>query len=164
MNEYEDVEMHTAELGDVVYPLLCALPFLASHARDRAGTSGLVHVRAALVSDMAAHPTQNILDPDRPAIVPFRVDRLDPATGRPQPLTPEFYPYAVADAGALLDDLADLDRGLLQATAALADELLQAYGYPETGLITRNGHLHPSQFTQRTSGAVELWARQQDLP
>ncbi|MDT0488166.1 AlbA family DNA-binding domain-containing protein [Streptomyces doebereineriae] len=163
VNEYEDVEMHTAELGDVVYPLLCALPFLASHARDRAGTSGLAHVRAALVSDMAAHPTQNILDADRPAIVPFRVDRLDPTTGRPQPLTPEFYPYAVADAGALLDDLADLDRGLLQATAALADELLQAYGYPETGLITRNGHLHPSQFTQRTSGAVELWARQRGL-
>ncbi|MCX5256719.1 putative DNA binding domain-containing protein [Streptomyces canus] len=163
VNEYEDVEMHTAELGDVVYPLLCALPFLASHARDRAGTSGLAHVRAALVSDIAAHPTQNILDPDQPSSVPFRVDRLDPATGRPQPLTPEFYPYAVADAGALLDDLADLDRGLLQATAALADELLQAYGYPETGLITRNGHLHPSQFTQRNSGAVEKWAHQRGL-
>lgn len=58
VNDYEDVELHTAELGDVVYPLLCALPFLASHARERAGTSGLAHVRAALVSDMAAHPTQ----------------------------------------------------------------------------------------------------------
>ncbi|MFG3517672.1 AlbA family DNA-binding domain-containing protein [Streptomyces bobili] len=163
VNDYEDVELHTAEVGDVVYPLLCALPFLASHARDRAGTSGLAHVRAALVSDMAAHPTQHILDPDRPAIVPFRVDRLDPATGRPQPLTLEFYSYAVAVAGALLDELADLDRGLLQAAAALADELLQAYGYPDTGLITRNGDLHPSQFTQRNSGAVELWARQQGL-
>ncbi|MGX1266814.1 hypothetical protein RKD18_000008 [Streptomyces phaeoluteigriseus] len=49
----------------------------------RAGTSGLARVRAALVSDMAGHPTQHILDPDRPAIVPFRVDQLDPATGRP---------------------------------------------------------------------------------
>jgi hypothetical protein len=42
-------------------------------------------------------------------------------------------------AGVLLDDLADGERGLLQATAALADELLQTYGYPETGLITRAG-------------------------
>ncbi|WP_449339635.1 hypothetical protein, partial [Streptomyces chartreusis] len=71
--------------------------------------------------------------------------------------------YAVADAGVLLDDLADLDRGLLQAAAALADELLQAYGYPETGLITRTGHLHPAQFTQRNSGAVEQWAGQRGL-
>ncbi|MFF0001420.1 hypothetical protein [Streptomyces avermitilis] len=163
MNDYEDVELHTAELGDVVYPLLCALSFLASHARDRAGTSGLARVRAALVSDMAAHPTQNNLDPERPAIVPFRVDRLDPGTGRPQRLTADYYPYAVADVGALQDDLADLERGLLQATAALADELLQAYGYTETGLITRSGHLHPSRFTQRNSGAVEQWARQRGL-
>ncbi|GHD78033.1 hypothetical protein GCM10010317_096720 [Streptomyces mirabilis] len=113
---------------------------------------------------MAAHPTQhNVLELDRPAIVPFRVDRIYPATGRPQLLTPESRPYAAADAGVLLDDLADLDRGLLQATAALADELLQAYGYPETGLITRSGQLHPSQFAQSNSGAVEQWARRSGL-
>lgn len=163
VDDYEGAQLHTAEPGDVVYPLLCALPLLASHARDRAAASGLAHVRVALVSDMAAHPTQHVMDLDRPAIVPFRVDRIDPATGRPQPLTSESRPYAAADAGVLLDDLADLDRGLLQAVAALADELLQAYGYPETGLITRSGQLRPAQFTQRNSGAVEQRARQSGL-
>ncbi|MEU2372994.1 helix-turn-helix domain-containing protein [Streptomyces pseudogriseolus] len=38
-----------------------------------------------------------------------------------------------------------------------------ATGYPETGLITRSGQLHPSQFTQRISGAVKQWARQNGL-
>ncbi|MFJ2163597.1 helix-turn-helix domain-containing protein [Streptomyces sp. NPDC087856] len=164
VNDYEDVELHTAEPGDVVYPLLCALPFLASHARDRAAAGGPCHVRVSLVSDMAAHPAQDdVIDIDRPGIVPFRVDRIDPATGRPQTLTFEFHPYATAEASVLLDDLADLDRGLLQAAAALADELLQAYGYPETGLITRSGQLHPHQFSSRNAGAVTQWAHHKGL-
>ncbi|MET7575184.1 hypothetical protein ABZT04_43020 [Streptomyces sp. NPDC005492] len=113
---------------------------------------------------MAAHPAQDhVFDINRPGIVPFRVDRIDPTTGRPQTLAFEFHPYATAEAGVLLDDLADLDRGLLQATAALADELLQAYGYPETGLITRSGQLHPHQFSNRNSGAVAQWARHNGL-
>ncbi|MFI6341414.1 helix-turn-helix domain-containing protein [Streptomyces sp. NPDC050535] len=164
VDEYEDVQLHTAEPGDVVYPLLCALPFLAAHARDRAGASGPAHVRVALVADIAAHPTQaRVLDLDRPPVAPFRVDRIDPATGRPRPLTGDSHPCATADAGVLVDNLADLDRGLLQATAALADELLQAYGYPETGLITRTGELRPDHFSQRNSGAVAQWAQQRGL-
>lgn len=86
--------------------------------------------------------------------MPFRVDRIDPTTGRPRPLTPESYPHATAAAGVFLDNLADRKRGLLQATAALADELLQAYGHPNTGLITRVGELKPVGSSQRTSGAV----------
>jgi hypothetical protein len=89
---------------------------------------------------MAAHPSQDrVLELGRPDIVPVRVDRIDPATGRPRPLTLQSYPHATAVAGTLLDRLAHRGRGLLQATAALSDELPQAYGYPETGLITRAG-------------------------
>ncbi|MEU6011437.1 hypothetical protein [Streptomyces sp. NPDC047453] len=116
------------------------------------------------MADMAAHPSQDrVLELDRPDIVPFRVDRIDPATGRPRPLTPESYPHATAAAGVLLDNLADRGRSLLQATAALAVELLQAYGYPETGLITRAGKLNPAGFSQRTCGAVAQWAEQHGL-
>ncbi|MFI0772836.1 helix-turn-helix domain-containing protein [Streptomyces sp. NPDC021218] len=112
VDDYEEAQLHTAEPGDVVYPLLCALPY--------------------------------------------------PATGRPRPLTLESYPHATAAAGVLLDGLVDRERGLLQATATLADELLQAYGYPETGLITRAGELNPVGFSERTSGAVAQWAEQRE--
>lgn len=164
VDDYEEAELHTAEPGDVVYPLLCALPFLATHARDRAAANGLAHASATLVADMATHPTQaRVFDPERPDTVPFRVDRIDPTTGRPRPFTLGFSPYATADAGVLLDDLADCERGLLQATAVLADELLQAYGYPETGLITRSGELNPAAFSQHNTGAVAQWAQQRGL-
>ncbi|MFB8089611.1 helix-turn-helix domain-containing protein [Streptomyces sp. NPDC055992] len=164
VDDYEEAQLHTAEPGDVVYPLLCALPFLALHARDRTTANGLAQARVTLLADMAAHPSQDrVLDLERPPIVPFRVDRVDPATGRPRPLTPEYYPLATAEAGVLLDDLADSERGLLQAAAALADELLQTYGYPETGLITRTGELNAAGFSQRTSGAVAEWAQQRGL-
>jgi hypothetical protein len=164
VDDYEEAELHTAEPGDVVYPLLCALPFLAVHARDRTGASGLAQASVTLVADMAAHPSRaRAIEFGRPDIVPFRVDRIDPATGRPGPLTGGSYPHATAYSGVLLDDLADCERGLLQATAALADELLQTYGYPETGLITRAGELKPLGFSERTSGAVAEWAQQRGL-
>lgn len=164
MDDYEEAQLHTAEPGDVVYPLLCALPFLAAHARDRAAAGGLAQASVTLVADMAAHPSQaRIVEFDRPDIVPFRVDRIDPATGRPRPLTPESYPHATAAASVLLDNLADRKRGLLQAAAALADEHLQAHGYPAAGLISRAGELNPASFSQRTSGAVAQWAEQHGL-
>ena len=86
VDDSEEAQTYTAEPGDVVHPLLCALPFLAEHARDRAAARGPAHARVTLVSDMAAHTTQSrVLDLDRSAIVPFRVDRIDPTTGRPLP-------------------------------------------------------------------------------
>lgn len=58
VDDYEKAQLHTAEPGDVVYPLLCALPFLAAHARDRPAASGLAQASVTLVADMAAHPSQ----------------------------------------------------------------------------------------------------------
>jgi hypothetical protein len=164
VDDYDDAQLHTAEPGDIVYPLLCALPFLATHARDRAGASGLAQASVTLVADMAAHPTRaGVIELGRPGIVPFRVDQINPETGRPVPLTRESYPHATAVASVLLDDLADRGRGLLQATALLGDELLQTYGSPETGPITRDGELNPARFSEVTSGAVTDWAHQQGL-
>ncbi|WP_128381934.1 hypothetical protein [Streptomyces cavernae] len=73
-----DVDLQFAEPSDVVYQLLCGLPFLAGHARDRAGASGIALVKAALVADMAEHPVRRMtIDLDRPDALPFRVDPLD---------------------------------------------------------------------------------------
>ncbi|OUC98380.1 hypothetical protein CA983_29180 [Streptomyces swartbergensis] len=66
MDDHEDAQLHTAEPGDVVYPLLCALLFPAVRAPARAAASGLAHVRvAALLADMAVQPKR-----DRMASVP----------------------------------------------------------------------------------------------
>ncbi|WP_430378185.1 hypothetical protein [Streptomyces sp. B1-3] len=114
---------------------------------------------------MAAHPAQHpVLDLNRPDIVPFRVDRLDPTTGRPRMLTFEFHTYGTAEAGVLLDELDGLDRGLVQAAAAVADELLQACGYPETGLITRSGQLHPRKFSSRNNRLETERIKEQSRP
>ncbi|MCF0090005.1 MULTISPECIES: ATP-binding protein [unclassified Streptomyces] len=159
-----DVDLQFSEPGDVVYQLLCALPFLASHARDRAGASGTALVKAALVADMAEHPARRMaIDLNRPDALPFRVDPLDPGSGQRAQFSTQTCQYAEAHAAVILDDVVDQGRGLLEATAALADELLQAFGYPETGLITRIGELRPDRFSVRNAGAVAVWARQQGL-
>ncbi|KUN35840.1 ATP-binding protein [Streptomyces longwoodensis] len=159
-----DVDLQFVEPGDVVYQLLCALPFLAGHARDRAGASGTALVKAALVADMAEHPARRMaIDLDRPDALPFRVDPLDPGSGQRAQFSTQTCQYAEAHAAVILDDVVDQGRGLLEATAALADELLQAFGYPETGLITRAGELRPDRFSSRNAGAVAAWARRQRL-
>ncbi|MFF2518387.1 hypothetical protein [Streptomyces sp. NPDC058086] len=53
--------------------------------------------------------------------------------------------------------------GSLQATDVLADELLQAFGYPETGLITHDGQFHPDKFGPRIAAALTQWAHQHGL-
>ncbi|MEU2718674.1 ATP-binding protein [Streptomyces sp. NPDC007205] len=159
-----EVDLQFAEPGEVVYQLLCALRFLASHACDRAATSGTAIVKAALVADMADHPARAAVPAfDRPHTISFRVDPLDPGSWQRAKLSTQDSEYAHAQAAVILDDVADHGRGLLEAAATLADELLQAFGYPENGLITRAGELHPDKFSPRNSGAVGLWARQQGL-
>ncbi|MFC9685169.1 hypothetical protein [Streptomyces sp. NPDC056948] len=72
------MDLQFAEPGEVVYQLLCALPFLADHTRDRTAASGTALVNAVLVADMAAHPLCAVVDVLRPDPIPFRVDPLDP--------------------------------------------------------------------------------------
>jgi hypothetical protein len=158
-----EVDLQFTEPGDVVYQLLCALPFLADHARDRAAASGTALVNAVLVADMADHPLSGPNDPFKPDPIPFRVDPLDPGSGQRTPVSPHTCQSAYAQATVLLDDIADRGRGLLEATAVLADELLQAFGYPENGLVTRAGDLRAEGFTARNRGAVAVWAREAGL-
>ncbi|MFC7864853.1 hypothetical protein ACFU5B_13645 [Streptomyces murinus] len=92
------------------------------------------------------------------------VDRLHSGTGRLHDTSTQPCDYAYSEATVLLDDVADHDRGLLQAAAVLADELLHAYGVPETGLITTDGELRTNGgFTDRNRGALTAWAREHNL-
>ncbi|MFD5748963.1 helix-turn-helix domain-containing protein [Streptomyces sp. NPDC127033] len=160
----DDVDLQFVELGEVVYQLLCALPFLAGHARDRAAASGTAMVRAVLVNDIGSHPDVSMhtaaeyRDP-----LPMTVDRLHSGVGRRLETSTQPCDYAYSEATVLLDDVADQGRGLLQAAAALADELLHAYGIPETGLITADGQLRTVGFTDRNRGALAVWAREHGL-
>ncbi|MFD3381288.1 MULTISPECIES: helix-turn-helix domain-containing protein [unclassified Streptomyces] len=160
----DEVDLQFVEPGEVVYQLLCALPFLAGHARDRTAASGTAAVKAVLVNDIGSHPdaTMHTLAEYRDP-VPMTVDRLHRDTGRRLPTSTQPCEYAYSEATVLIDDVADHGRGLLQATAVLADELLHAYGIPETGLITPDGELHTDGFTDRNRGALTVWARQHDL-
>jgi hypothetical protein len=158
-----EVDLQFAEPGEVVYQLLCGLPFLADHARDRAAASDTALVNATLVAGMSDHPLHDEIDVLRPSSIPFRVDPLDLGSGQRTAVSAHTCQYAAAQATVLLDDIADRGRGLLEATAVLADELLQAFGYPENGLITRTGDLRTGGFTARNRGAVAVWARERGL-
>lgn len=159
-----DVDLQFVEPGEVVYKLLCALPFLAGHARDRAAASGTAVVKAVLVNDIGSHPDASMhtvaeyRDP-----LPMTVDRLHRGAGRRLETSTQPCEYAYSEATVLLDDVADHGRGLLQAAAVLADELLHAYGIPETGLITSEGELRVDGFTDHNRGALAEWARQHSL-
>lgn len=160
----DEVDLQFIEPGEVVYNLLCALPFLAGHARDRTAASGTAVVKTVLVNDIGSHPDASLhtvaeyRDP-----LPMTVDRLHSGTGRRMETSTQPCDYAYSEATVLLDDVADHDRGLLQAAAVLADELLHAYGIPETGLITTDGELRTNGFTDHNRGALTAWAREHNL-
>ncbi|MFJ1796645.1 AlbA family DNA-binding domain-containing protein [Kitasatospora griseola] len=151
------------EPGNVVYHMLCALPFLAGHARDRAAASGTAQVKASMVVSVAYHPSQRLnIDIHRPEPLPFTVDFVHPATGEREPTSTQACDFAHSLATVLLDDAADHGTGLLQATAALADELLHAYGLPDNRLISREGQLNTHLFGPH-SHEVTRWATQNGL-
>ncbi|MEU9575336.1 ATP-binding protein [Streptomyces massasporeus] len=152
-----EVDLQFAEPGDVVYHLLCALPFLADHARDRAAASGTALVNATLVADMYDHPLHDEIDVLRPSSIPFRVDPLDPGSGQRTPVSPHTCQYAYAQATVLLDDIADRGRGLLEATAVLADEPLQAFGRSFAATARSRAARAARIRLQRSSGGGSWW-------
>ncbi|MER5226421.1 hypothetical protein [Streptomyces flaveus] len=160
----DEVDLQFVEPGEVVYRLLCALPFLAGHARDRTAASGTAVVKAVLVNDISSHPDAAVhtLSEYRDPL-PMTVDHLHQGTGEHLPTSTQPCDYAYSEATMLLDDVADHGRGMLQAAAVVADELLHAYGIPETGLITAGGDLRVDGFTDRNRGALAAWARQHNL-
>ncbi|GGU02349.1 hypothetical protein GCM10010272_54450 [Streptomyces lateritius] len=117
----DEVDLQFVEPGEVVYKLLCALPFLAIHARDRTAASGTAVIKVVLVNDIGSHPdATNHTLPEFRDPPPMTVDRLHPRTGQRLPMSSQPCEYAYSEATVLLDDAADHGRGLLQADAVLA--------------------------------------------
>lgn len=151
-------EFNFADLDTVVYELLSMLYFLGAHAQDRAGVSGTVLVKAALIEAPHTHPH----GPPRPQmapLLPFRIDETDEYRGRRMPLSTHTCAYADAEAVALVDDLADAGTALVQTAAYIADELIQAFGIAEATPITRDGSINLAHWTPYNKVRIERWAQ-----
>ncbi|WP_030807364.1 helix-turn-helix domain-containing protein [Streptomyces sp. NRRL S-337] len=149
------------EPGEVVYAALCSLAFLAGHARDRTGATGTALVNGTLVNSLVSHPAVNpVLALEQTAKpLPLRIDRVDRGNGQRVPTSTQACASTSTAVTVVLDDIADQGRGLLQAVALVSNELVQAFGLPETGLISTAGELNADLFTDRNRGAVADWAR-----
>ncbi|MFK0132445.1 helix-turn-helix domain-containing protein [Streptomyces rubiginosohelvolus] len=140
---FDGAQFNYADVNAVASELLDMLQFLATHARDRAGVSGTMLIKAAVCEAPHRHPQ----GPPRPNLNPmlrFRIDQND-KWGRPHvAMSTQSCRYADAEAAALVDDLADGGTELVQATALVADELVHAFGIPEA-VFTRRSEAVPRQ-------------------
>ncbi|MEG9551416.1 ATP-binding protein [Streptomyces baarnensis] len=139
----DGTEFNYADVNAVAGELMDMLESLAVHARDRAGVSGTMLIKAAVCEAPHRHPQ----GPPRPNLNPmlrFRIDQID-KWGRPRvSLSTQTCAYADAEAAALVDDLADGGVELVQATALIADELVHAFGIPEAA-FTRRAEAAPAR-------------------
>ncbi|WP_444971593.1 AlbA family DNA-binding domain-containing protein [Streptomyces sp. SAI-25] len=133
---FDGAQFNYADVNTVAGDLLDMLQFLAAHARDRAGVSGTMLIKAAVCEAPHRHPQ----GPPRPHLNPmlrFRIDQNNQWGSPDVSLSTQFCAYADSEAAALVDDLADGDTELVQATALLADELVHAFGIPEAAFTRR---------------------------
>ncbi|MFD3883139.1 hypothetical protein [Streptomyces microflavus] len=103
---FEGTESHYADVNVVVDELQNMLKLLAAHARDRAGVSGTMLVKAAVCAAPHWHPH----GPPRPnlnPVLPFRIDQTDQYGTRHPLLSTQSCAYADAEAAAFVDDLTD---------------------------------------------------------
>ncbi len=132
----DGAECNYADVNVVAGELLNMLELLATHARDRAGVSGTMLIKAAVCAAPHWHPQ----GPPRPLLnpmLPFRIDQNDKWDRPRVALSTQSCRYADAEVAALVDDLADGGTELVQATALIADELVHAFGIPEAAFTQR---------------------------
>ncbi|MFD4224777.1 AlbA family DNA-binding domain-containing protein [Streptomyces griseus] len=140
---FDGTQYNYADVDAVAGELLSMLEFLAIHARDRAGVSGTMLIKAAVCEAPYRHPQ----GPPRPIMNPmfrFRIDQNDKWGSPRVSLSTQSCAYADAEAVALVDDLADGGVELVQATALIADELVHAFGIPEAA-FTRRAEAAPAR-------------------
>jgi hypothetical protein len=162
----EDVQdrMRFIEAGMLVHRLMSALAFLASHARDRCGTTGTATIEVDLVDEMYSHPYAPPKAVPRPGETPR--ERAYPITlGLPAPFPPGTHTSgsAQAEVTALIDDLADARTGLVQAASPLADQLFHTFGIPEAHPITNGGEIRTSAWHLELRDTITSWARKQTI-
>ncbi|MFI0716445.1 hypothetical protein ACH4SK_38810 [Streptomyces inhibens] len=118
-------------------------------------------MNGTLVNGLVSHPAvSSMLALEQAAEpLPLRIDRVDRGNGQSMPASTQACASTSTAVTVVLDDIADQGRGLLQAVALVSNELVQAFGLPETGLISTAGERNADLFTDRNRGAVAVWAR-----
>ena len=109
--------------------------YLALHARDRAGASGIASLRTNVIGD-----------PDGRICARLIAVRQSTPGNQPQTAGNSSPEASTGNANALLDGLADAGTTLVSATALLVNELFQAFGRAEVPLLTVDGQLRPAEW------------------
>jgi Putative DNA-binding domain len=126
----------------LVLGVATAIQYLALHAQDRAGTSGLASLRATIVG---GEGSGSILV----SSVGWPNERVGYGTATTAP---------EADALADIDELRAGGRGLVSATYRLASGLFQEFGEPEAPLVTPSGDIRLPYWHHSGHDSIRTWA------
>ncbi|WP_327686274.1 hypothetical protein [Streptomyces sp. NBC_00467] len=159
----ERVRLLAADL--LVHRLMSALAFVGTHARDRCATTGTVRIEADVVDRMYPHPyapPEPILRPGQ--LRPAHLYPLGLLQHGPYPASEFVCRHAQAEGTALLDDLADSGRGLVEAGSLLADQLFHAFGIAEASPVTPAGEIRRTAWNGPLQAAITDWADKSGVP
>ncbi|MBO3749688.1 hypothetical protein J5X84_26715 [Streptosporangiaceae bacterium NEAU-GS5] len=145
---------------DIVWRAASALRFLARHARDRTGASGVASTVVSLSADSAWHEAIRMLRPNVPhALHDARVAILTAGSlgtaSRLHGAEPQS--YAMGRSDFLPDDLADGGWELAMATERLVSSLFLAYNAVGVEQISREGVLQLAAWSSAQESA-RRWA------
>ncbi|GGL55219.1 AlbA family DNA-binding domain-containing protein [Planomonospora parontospora] len=141
-----------------------ALRYLARHARDRTGASGLAAVSAVLAADVAFHPAYRLASPSHLVHNARLVILTASAFGTGSRIYgAEAQRCATGEGDFLLDDLADGGQGLAAATAQLTSDVFLAFNAVDTEQISRDGVLQQPAWGSEWD-LVRRWAAEADIP
>jgi Putative DNA-binding domain len=158
------VSGHQIQVWDtsIVVWIASALRYLARHARDRTGASGIAATTATLLTGTEFHPSNLI---PRTADASFATAILTTSHFGSGSLVygAEAQEHASGQADFLLDDLADDGQPLAAATARLTSDLFHAFNTVGTLQITREGVLQRDAWGSDWP-SISRWAAQADIP
>ncbi|GIH25115.1 hypothetical protein Aph01nite_34250 [Acrocarpospora phusangensis] len=149
----------------VVVWTAAALRYLARHAQQRAGASGLATTRASMVTDASMHQAIKVTNPAelRNAARLVELHTFKGWSSNTRPLGKESLPFAAGSATFILDDLIEDGRSLAAAAAQLAGDLFQAYGAVEPLQVSREGTIRLDGWGPMSREAKE-WAAFASIP
>lgn len=141
----------------IVLWVASALRYLARHARDRAGASGIAATTASLRSYAPLANAPNVLGGEM-VILTFSAFGTGNLIYGAEPQA-----QATGQADFLLDDLADDGQPLASATAVLAGDLFQAFNAVGIQQITREGVLQQAAWGSDWE-YIKTWASDAGVP
>ncbi|MFF0249961.1 AlbA family DNA-binding domain-containing protein [Streptosporangium sandarakinum] len=144
----------------IVVWIASALRYLARHARDRTGASGIAATTATLLSAAEFHPSHHGLRHSDATVAILTISHFG---ARSRVYGAEAQEHASGRADFLLDDLADDGQPLAAATAQLASDLFQAFNTVGALQITREGVLQQEAWGSQWP-SISRWATTAGIP